>query len=186
MNQHVIDLLAAYHDGELSSSRRHLVDKHLQECRTCRAELEALEGLSSLLKADPVPAHTPPERFAAQVQLRLPHVSPPRARQNIEQPPRWMLGIPLALILVWAFLQGALRVTSFILTADSVLGTAGGRAALFNGWITAQGLLETNADLLVFDTILLIGTIIFWSAWMAFWLAWTKTKNELSAKGGVM
>jgi anti-sigma factor RsiW len=182
MNPHVTALLAAYHDGELSSNRRHQVDKHLQDCLPCRAELEALGELSSLLKTDPVPDQTPPDRFAAQVQLRLPRVSLPRARQNGEQSSRWVLGVPLALIFVWAFLQGALRVTAFILTADSVLGAAGGRAALFNGWITTQGVLETSADLLLFDTILLIGTIIFWSAWMAFWLAWTKTKMNYLQK----
>ena len=71
MTPHVTDLLAAYHDGELSSNRRHLVDKHLQDCQTCRAELEALGELSSLLRADPVPYQTPPERFAAQVQLKF-------------------------------------------------------------------------------------------------------------------
>ena len=75
MNPHVIEWLAAYHDGELPAHRQHLVEKHLQDCPTCRAELEALEELSSFLKADFVPPHTPAERFAAQVQLRLPHAS---------------------------------------------------------------------------------------------------------------
>ena len=171
MNQHVIDLLAAYHDGELSSNRRHQVDEHLRACQTCRAELDALTGLSSLLKADAVPEHTPPARFAAQVQLRLPRVPQSQARQNGELSSRWVLGVPLALILVWAFLEAALRVAAFVLTADNVLG-----AALFNGWISTEGLLETNVNLLVFEAILLIGMIILWSAWMAFWLAREKTK----------
>ncbi|MGE5263702.1 MAG: anti-sigma factor family protein [Acidobacteriota bacterium] len=178
MNQHVSELLAAYHDGELSSNRRYKVEKHLQDCPTCRAELEALGELSSLLRADPVPDQTPPERFAAQVQLRLPRVSPPRARQNAGQSSRWVLGVPLALIFLWAFLEGALRVTALILTTDNVLGAAGGRAELFNSWITTQGFFETNANLLLLDTVLLIGTIIFWSAWMAFWLAWKKAKMD--------
>ena len=171
MNLHVTDLLAAYHDGELSSTRRHQVDKHLQDCITCRAELEALGELSSLLRAVPIPEHTPPERFAAQVQLRLPRASPTHARQNGEPSARWVLGVPLALILVWAFLEAAIRVTGLILTADNVLG-----AALFNGWVTTESLLETNASLLLFDTILLVVTIIFWSAWMAFWLVWKRTE----------
>ncbi len=182
MNPHVSELLAAYHDGELSSNRRHLVDKHLQGCLTCRAELEAYGELSSLLKADPVPAQTPPERFAAQVQLRLPRVSPPRARQNEGRSSRWVLGVPLALMIVWAFLQSALRVTAVILTADNLLGAAGERAAPFISWITPQGLLEATTNLLMLDTILLIGTIIFWSAWMAFWLAWKKTEMNFVQK----
>ncbi|MBI5032884.1 MAG: zf-HC2 domain-containing protein [Chloroflexi bacterium] len=179
MNSHVTDLLAAYHDGELSSNRRHSVDKHLQDCRTCRAELETLEKLSSLLRANPVPDYTPPERFAAQVQLRLPRTLSPRARQSQGQSSRWVLGIPLALIFVWAFLQSALRVAAFILTADNLLGQ---RTALFNSWLTPQGFFETTANLLLLDTVLLIGTIIFWSAWMALWIAWKKDKMNYLQK----
>jgi anti-sigma factor RsiW len=185
MNPHVNELLAAYHDGELPLNRQHQVEKHLQDCATCRVELEAFEELSSLLKADSVPRQTSPERFAAQVQLRLPRTSLSRARQNGEQSPRWVLGVPLVLIIVWAFFQAALWVTSFILRADHVLSAAGGRAALFGGWIKTEGLFETGIDLLLFNTILLVGTTIFWSAWMALWLAWKK-QNESSIKGGVL
>ena len=180
MNMHVSELLAAYHDGELPLNRQHQVEKHLQDCPACRAELESFEELSSLLKADVVPHQTPPQRFAAQVQLRLPRALQSRTRQNGEQPPRWALGIPLALILVWAFLQAAIKVTSLILTADQLFG-----AALFNSWIPTEGLLETSANLLLFNTLLLIGTTILWSAWMALWVAWKKNQNESSIKGGV-
>jgi anti-sigma factor RsiW len=185
MNPHVNELLAAYHDGELPVDRQHQVEKHLQDCPTCRAELGALEELSSFLKADLVPHQTPPERFAAQVQLRLPRAPLPRTPQRSSQPPRWVLGVPLALIIVWAFLQAALKVTTFILTADQVLGVAGGRAALFMSWITTAGFLETSANLLLLNSILLIGTIILLSAWMALWLAWNRNQNESSIKGGV-
>jgi anti-sigma factor RsiW len=182
MSLHVSELLAAYHDGELPVNRQHQVEKHLQDCPTCRAELGAFEELSSFLKANSVPDQTPQERFAAQVQLRLPRASLSRARQEERQPPRWALGIPLALIIVWAFLQAALKVTAFILTTDPILGP---RAALFNSWITTEGLFETSANLLLFNTILLIGITIFWSAWMALWLAWEKNQNESTIKGGV-
>ena len=185
MNPHVSELLAAYHDGELPVNRQHQVEKHLQDCPTCRAELEALEELSSLLKADFVPHQTPPERFAAQVQLRLPRALLSRTRQRGGQPPRWVLGVPLALIIVWAFLQAALKVTAFILTADQAFGTTGGRTAFFNSWITTEGFLETSANLLLLNSILLIGTIILWSAWMALWLAWNKNQTESTIKGGV-
>ena len=86
MNPHVSELLAAYHDGELPVNRQHQVEKHLQDCPTCRAELGALEELSSFLKADLVPHQTPPERFAAQVQLRLPRAPLPRTPQRSSQP----------------------------------------------------------------------------------------------------
>ncbi|MEO7838929.1 MAG: hypothetical protein ABIU06_06235, partial [Anaerolineales bacterium] len=87
-----------------------------------------------------------------------------------------------ALIIVWAFLQAALKVTAFILTTDQVLGQ---RVAFFNNWIPTEGLFETIASLLIFNTVLLIGTTILWSAWMAVWLAWTRNQNESSIKGGV-
>jgi anti-sigma factor RsiW len=185
MNPHVSEWLAAYHDGELPASRQHQVEKHLQDCPTCRAELEALKELSSFLKADIVPAQTPPERFAAQVQLRLPRASLSRADQRAGKPPRWVLGIPLVLITVWAFLQAALKLATFILTADQIFGVVGGRAALLKSWITTEGFVETSANLLLLNGLLLIGTIILWSAWMALWLAWNKNQTETSIKGGV-
>ena len=185
MNPHVIEWLAAYHDGELPANRQQQVEKHLQDCPTCRAELEALEELSSFLKADFVPPHTTPERFAAQVQLRLPRASLSRTPKRAGQLPRWVLGIPLVLITVWAFLQAALKVATFILTADQVLGIAGGRGALLKSWITTEGFLETSADLLLLNGLLLIGTIILWSAWMALWLAWNRNQTETFIKGGV-
>lgn len=180
MNLHVSELLAAYHDGELTSNRLQQVEKHLQDCPTCRAELEVLEELSSLLKADSMPHQTSPERFAAQVQLRLPRTALSRTHQRAGQSPRWVLGIPLALIIVWAFLQAALKVTTFILTTDQALG-----AALFGIWIPTEGLFQTIASLLMFNTILLIGTTILWSTWMALWLTWNRNQNESSIKGGV-
>jgi anti-sigma factor RsiW len=181
MNPHVSDWLAAYHDGELTPNRQLQVENHLQECEACRSEFEALKGLSSFLKTEVVPPQTPPQLFAAQVQLRLPRALPSRTDQNKDHPPRWALGIPLALMIVWAFLEAAIKVTSFILTADTVFGSV----AFFNNWMTADGLLKTSANLLVFNTILLIGTAALWSAWMALWLAWNRNQNELSTKGGV-
>ena len=183
MNPHVIEWLAAYHDGELPSGRRQQVEIHLQDCPTCRLELEKLQELSSLLKADLLPAHTPPERFAAQVQLRLPRISLSRPGQKAGQLPSWVLGVPLALIGVWAFLQAALWVTSATLEADQVFGS---HTALFNGWLTTGGLFETNASLFLFNAVLLIVITVLWSAWMALWLAWEKNKNESSIKGGVI
>jgi anti-sigma factor RsiW len=183
MNPHVIEWLAAYHDGELPSSRRQQVEEHIKDCSSCRLELEALEGLSSVLKVDSLPAHTPPERFAAQVQLRLPRISLSRPGQKAGQLPSWVLGVPLALIGVWAFLQAALWVTSATLTADQVFSSP---TALFNGWLTTGGLFETDANLFLFNAVLLVVITVLWSAWMAFWLAWEKNKNQSSIKGGVI
>jgi anti-sigma factor RsiW len=180
MNPHVTGWLAAYHDGELPPARQLQVEQHLNDCPTCRAELDSLDQLSSFLKADPVPPHTPAPRFAAQVQLRLPRASLPPMLQNAGQPPRWALAIPLALIIVWAFLQAAIFVTAFIFTAGNVLGPG---TAFFSNWLGTTSLFETGAYLLLFNTVLLVGIAILWSAWMALWLAWLKNQKEVSING---
>lgn len=169
MTSHVLEWLPAYHDGELTPNRQRQVQQHLEDCPACRAELEAIQGLSSLLKVDPEPQQTPSQRFAAQVQLRLPRTSPRPPRRNADPLPRWVLGAPLALIVVWAFLQSALWVTSLILTADWALGQ---NLPLFSTWVASAGLLETIGNLLLLNIALLIGTAVLWATWMAFWWVW--------------
>jgi anti-sigma factor RsiW len=182
MNPHVNEWLAAYHDGELPAYRRQQVEKHLEDCAACRAELESFLELSSLLKVDSVPHQTPPQRFAAQVNLRLPRAVSSRTLQKEDQLPRWVMGVPLILIIVWAFLAAALQVTTFVLAADQVLGQ---REAIFSNWIQSESLLSTGANLILFHAILLICTTVLWSAWMALWLAWKNNQNETTIKGGV-
>ena len=182
MTSHVLEWLAAYHDGELTPNRQRQVEEHLQSCPACRAELDAIDGLSSLLKADSAPHLTPPQRFAAQVALQLPRSSPPQARRNADPLPRWALSAPLILIVAWAFFQSALWLTSFILTADWIVGQ---RAMLFGGWLASESLLETIGDLQLFNIILLIGTTALWATWMAFWWTW-KQNLESYTKGGVI
>jgi anti-sigma factor RsiW len=169
MSEHVLEWLPAYHDGELPPSRCRQVEDHLPDCPACRAELETLTGLSTLLKADPAPAHTPPERFAAQVQLLLPR-SASSSRQNTQRLPRWVLGAPLILIVVWAFLQAALWVTSFALTTDSIFpGLA--------PWLAPDNSLDMLGTLTALNIALLAGAVILWAAWMAFWWAWKQNQD---------
>ncbi|HEX6035240.1 MAG TPA: zf-HC2 domain-containing protein, partial [Anaerolineales bacterium] len=73
MPKHVTEWLGAYADGELRGNRLQHVKEHLAECEVCQLELESLDRLSSLLQEAPLPEFSPPERFAAQVGLRLPH-----------------------------------------------------------------------------------------------------------------
>lgn len=47
--------LSAYHDGELSSSDREQVERHVAECPACAAELRQFRRLSALLDAAPRP-----------------------------------------------------------------------------------------------------------------------------------
>jgi anti-sigma factor RsiW len=174
MNQHVLDWLPAYHDGELSASRQRQVEDHLAACPTCLAELESLDGLSTLLKADHMPDLTSSERFSAQVQLRLPRNLQPKAVKNGKALPRWVLGAPLALITVWAFLQAALWLTAFLINANQALGL---QNLLFAGWAVTGDLIKTAANLLAINVGLLVVTTIMWSVWMAFWWAWRNNQN---------
>lgn len=104
MSEHVTEYLSAYHDGELAGRRLRQVDAHLDECASCRAALDKLHALSALLQQAPAPERLErPDRFVAQVGLRLPR------RQ--EQPPgkralgfAWRLA-PAALLGAWVFSQ---------------------------------------------------------------------------------
>jgi hypothetical protein len=134
MNQHVDAWLAAYHDGELEGYRLRQVEAHLAVCETCRAELEGLRRLSALLHESPAAGGLlPPDRFAAQVGLRL----PPRPEQTFEQRAlgtAWRL-LPVGLFGTWVFLQAVFIVTAVLLaglslagghTADLLPGSGGG------------------------------------------------------------
>ena len=173
MSEHVLEWLPAYHDGELSAARRRQVEAHLPGCPACSAELEALHDLSALLKTDPAPEHASSERFAAQVQLLLPHrTAPVPAAARL---PRWVLAAPLLLIVVWAFLQSALWITAAMLSTDWLFP---GNALLTN-WLGSDGSLDILGTLSVLNLGLLAGVVILWMSWLAFWWAW-KHNQDLS------
>lgn len=78
---HVNHLLEAYHDGELSPGQHRKVEAHLSECPACRAELEQMRRLSTLLHEVPLPdAFSAPHLFGSQVALRLSRRHAERAR----------------------------------------------------------------------------------------------------------
>ena len=114
MKPHVTEWLGAYHDGELTSNRKHQVENHLLDCETCRAEFESYKELSSLLKTDVVPHQTSTERFVYNLTLNLP-------RRPIQTPSRkaleigWWL-IPVGALGVWLFLQITFSLSSVFLT----------------------------------------------------------------------
>ena len=109
MSNHITEWLNAYHDGELHGSRLHHVEAHLKECESCQAELESLANLSSLLREVPAPEFASAERFASQVNLRLPHKRVAVSRRQVFEIGWWM--IPVGLLAVWAFIS-----TSFVLS----------------------------------------------------------------------
>lgn len=140
MSKHVTEWLNAYLDGELKSSQLQQVEAHLVECQVCRAELESLARLSSLLREVPAPAFTLPERFAAQVNLRLPHrpISIPKSR--FVEAGWWM--IPVGLLASWIFISTSFLVSDILSVANNL------------------GLLAGAGDWLVFDA----ANQSYWSA----------------------
>lgn len=176
MSRHVLDWLGAYHDGELRGDRLRRVEAHLRACAACRAELEALESLSALLQASPaMPARTAPERFVAQVQLRL------SARPGPSDGARLMraawTGLPLALLGVWAFFQSVLLVSGLALLA---LPWAGGAPEVGTpAWPVGGGLVELFV-LEVGLTVVLAG--LLWG-WLAGWWAARRTSVNSSGAG---
>ena len=116
MTRHVIEWLGAYQDGELSQARCQLVEAHLEDCAACRAELEALRGLSALVRQEPAPSPSlSRERFAAQVGLRL-----PRSSAQPGWRPALRLGwqaLPALLVGGWAFVQALGIVAGLVMLA---------------------------------------------------------------------
>ena len=56
------DRLSEYLDGELSAPERRALERHLQECASCNASLEALRAIVARLSTDPVTAGDQPTR----------------------------------------------------------------------------------------------------------------------------
>ena len=141
MTQHMTNWLGAYHDGQLRGLRLRQVEAHLAHCATCRAELGSLQALAALLQESPAAENlTPPERFVAQVGLRLPH-RPERPAWQRALETGWRL-VPLGLLGAWAFVQTVFLVAGVVLVALR-MGLGGDVAA---GLLpaTQQGLGLTN------------------------------------------
>jgi len=116
MTEHVTAWLGAYHDGELQGRRWRQVEAHLAHCATCRADLERLRALAALLQESPAAGDLmPPERFVAQVGLRLPR-RPERPAWQRGLEIGWQL-VPLGLLGAWAFVQVVFVVVGVVLVA---------------------------------------------------------------------
>jgi len=135
MNEHVSAWLEAYHDGELDGRRLHQVASHLAQCAACRAELDRLQALSTLLQASPAASHlTPPERFVAQVGLRLPrYQAHPLWYQAASV--GWRL-TPVGLFGAYAILQAVFIVTGIVMLALRLGGEPARQSA---AWFNSLG-----------------------------------------------
>lgn len=118
MSDHVTEWLNLYIDGELYGSRLHDVQAHLAECDACLAEWDSLEALSTRLQEVPAPEFSSPERFAAQVSLRLPHRKRTLSRTKILEVGWWM--IPVGLVLIWIVINTSFFVYDLASAANNI------------------------------------------------------------------
>ncbi|MFQ6102467.1 MAG: anti-sigma factor family protein [Anaerolineae bacterium] len=114
MNEHATPWLGAYHDGELRGLRLRQVETHLAHCPACRTELERLQAMSVLLQESPAAEGlTPPDRFVAQVRLRLPRRPlEPTWKRVLEI--GWRL-VPVGLLGAGAFVRAVFLVSGVVL-----------------------------------------------------------------------
>jgi predicted anti-sigma-YlaC factor YlaD len=117
MSKHITEWLNAYVDGELHGTRLQQVEAHLAECEVCLAELESLERLSDLLLEVPAPEFTSAERFASQVNLRLPHEQKTLYRKKLLEVGWWM--VPVGLIAVWVFMSTSFLMNNILSAANN-------------------------------------------------------------------
>jgi hypothetical protein len=189
MSNHVSEWLNAYHDGELRGNRLRSVEAHLAECELCQAELESLVDLSDLLHEVRAPEMVSAERFAAQVNLRLPRSRnvPPGTR--LTEVGWWM--IPVGLLTSWVFVSTALILSDVLSVAGNLgllsglsewlafgpennvyLSTTIGQAGLLSGnglnWAES---LETITRVSLPQIILQVSIALLYLSWIAIWWA---------------
>jgi len=200
MKEHATQWLGAYLDGELRGFRLRWVESHLQECAACGSELEALAQLRTLLQESPaMEDSTPPERFVAQVALRLPRrQEQPPARRALEL--SWRM-VPVWLLFTLAFVQTAFTIAGALQLALS-MGLGGEVGALvFPGasaslpdvsslsqasltgavWSMVELILAGGALTwlpLLYLTLLVVIGVLYWS-WLATW--WARRRHQLIA-----
>jgi anti-sigma factor RsiW len=194
MSNHVTEWLNAYLDGELHGSRLQDVETHLAECDACSAELDSLEKISDLLQEAPVAEFTPPERFAAQVRLRLPRQKDKSLRKTILDVGWWM--IPVALLVIWLFINTSFFIYDMLSVADRLgLVTSDSYWMRFGAWSAANwtstlgriGVLSGNSLRLAVSTetftrtvlpqiSLQVSVALLYLSWIVIW--WTRQTRQ--------
>jgi predicted anti-sigma-YlaC factor YlaD len=189
MSNHVTEWLNAYLDGELRNSRLHYVEAHLAECYTCRAELNSLEQLSTLLQNVPAAEFSPLERFAAQVSLRLPHQKAAPVRKKVFEIGWWI--IPIGLLAIWIVMNAAFFVDDVLAVANSFgllasvsdwwrLGTSSttnwssilGQIGVLRGnSLTLAASTETFTRTSLLQITLQVSIALLYLSWIAIWWA---------------
>jgi hypothetical protein len=159
MSKHIIEWLNAYLDGELKGSQLHYVEVHLAECQICRAELHSLERLSGFLHEVPAPEFTSPERFAAQVNLRLPHEQYATSRNKVLEIGWWM--IPVGLLGLWIFISTSFLVSDLLSAANNV-----GLLTNVSDWLALGSSSEAYWSATLGQFGILSGNSLNWAEWI--------------------
>ena len=209
MSSHVTDWLGAYLDGELRGLRLRRVESHLGRCAECQAELERLRALTALLHESPsAEGITPPERFVAQVGLRLPRrPEQPASQRALEV--GWRL-VPAGLLGAWAFVQTVFIVAG-VVQAAGWMGLGGDFAARWlpasqgGLWLSelfsisaAANLSEVAAIMLrllsnggplgwtvtSFLLLLVVIGLAYWSWLASWWVRWQRPQGGVSNNTG--
>lgn len=198
MSDHVIEWLSPYWDGELHGSRLQQVEAHLAECEICQKELEALENITGWLQEAPTAEFTSPERFAAQVSLRLPHSKPAPSKRNVLEVGWWM--IPVGLLAVWGFVATTFLVHDLLSVATNLgllssvsdwLGSGAPAAANLSIRLAQAGILSGRSLDVAISTesftrtvlpqiTLQIAIALLYLSWVAIW--WARHRRQLSTQ----
>jgi hypothetical protein len=194
MSKHIVEWLNAYLDGELKDSQVQQVEAHLVECQACRDELESLARISSLIREVPAPEFTPPERFAAQVNLRLPRRPASATKSRIAEAGWWM--VPVGLLASWIFIGTSFFVSDILSVANNLglLGNVANWLALdparqtywsatlgqFGilsqnnlGWIVST---ETFTRSSLLQITLQVSVSLLYLSWLAIW--WARRQRQ--------
>ena len=129
MDEHVLNWLGAYCDGELQPALENRVRDHLVVCAECRQELAVLENLSSLLRSQSITAPDPVKE-AARMEALLPDLTETGASHESKGTIWWV--IPILVLVIALILQIATNMTLFMLSAD-LLSSGAGLTGLFPG-----------------------------------------------------
>ena len=151
MSDHILELLGAYIDGELHGGQLRKVEAHLDECQLCLEEYETLRALSATLRSAPAPDFPSPERFAADVALRLPRTPVKPLRHKALEIGWWL--VPVGLIATWIFISTTILISNVVTTASElgVLNSAsawlmaGSSGANYSAFIGQFGFLEQGS-----------------------------------------
>jgi hypothetical protein len=143
--------LGAYLDGELYGAALQAMQAHLETCRECREELDALRRLSEALRSASLPEGLPPaDRFADQLIQQL----PPRVAVRPAFPVSragWLVPVGLLAVLVFSQATGVLSTLASLASASGQLGDIGAWFGAGPGqtlWFSAlQTILQNALDL---------------------------------------